>query len=349
MGIFSSGVASQFGFKPETTYGVQITPDRFIDVLDPSAPELEQEWADGEGMYAQGAYLRATRSVQTTRMAKATLEGCAVGRNWGTLFRQMLGSTATAPVLIAGSAYRQTHQYASQDGLSLTAQWGVPEVAAGVVQPFTMVGVKVAGFELKCAKGDFLTASMDLIGSDVLTLATTPASNALAAATYATPQEGFTWNQAVVKIGGTASTASGRVSVAGGTVVAAVINGFTLKHDQDMNTDGYSTSSTFSREPKSKRPKTMLTLDNEFRLRTEFYDVFRAGTTVPVQITFTGSIISGSDRYSVDIIASACKIRTANPELNGDDLASQSIELMVLSDGTNSALQIELVSADSAL
>lgn len=343
---FSSGVAAQFGYKAESVFGTQVTVDKFLDFTDGSS-ELDQGWADGEGLYAQGAYLRSTRSVQTTRSAKGKFEGCVVGKNWGTLIKHMLGSTVASPTLIAASAYKQVHQYGSTDGMSLCCQWGVPEVSAGVVQPFTLIGAKVAGFEMKCAKGDFLTASLDLIAKDELTLGTSPASNALVAASYASLQEGFTWNQAVVKIGGTASTASGEVSIASGVTVAAVVKGFSLKHSNNMNDEGYSTGSTWSREPKAKRPETTLTLDNEFNTRAEFYDVWRAGTVVPVQITFTGSLISGSDRFSVDIIASATKIRNAPWKYNKDDLAEESAELMLFNDGTNAPLQIKLVSSDS--
>jgi hypothetical protein len=346
---FASGVASQFGYKAESTYGTQVTVDKFLDFLGGTkVPDADQKWADGAGLYSQGAYLRASRSVQTTRSGTGTLEACITGKNWGTMFRHALGSTTTTPTLIAGLAYKQVHQYGSTDGMSLCCQYGVAEVSTGTVQPFTLIGAKVAGFELKCSMGEFLTGSFDLIGKDVLTLATTPASNALAAAAYGSPQEGFTWNQATVKIGGTASTASGEVSIAGGSAVAAVVNGFSLKHTNGMNAEGFGPSATWSREPKAKRPETTMTLDTEFNTRAELYDVFRAGTVVPVQIDFTGSVISGSDKYLVSIIASAAKIRDTNPGYKDDDLAEQPVELMLFNDTTNSPFQIKLVSSDSA-
>lgn len=344
---FSSGVASQVGFKGESVYGTQVTVDKFIDFTDFS-PELEQDWADGEGLYSQGAYLRATRSVQTTRSAKVGLEGCVVGKTWGTLIKHMMGSSVTTPTLIAGSAYKQVHQYGSTDGMSLTVQGGFPQVSDGTVKPYTYIGTKVAGFEVKCAQGEFLTAALDLVAKDELTLTTSPASNALAAASYATPQEGFLWHQATVKIGGTASTASSEVSIAGGSTVAAVVKGFSLKHENGMNAEGYGTAQTFSREPKAKRPKTTLTLQTEFNTQAELYDVFRAGTVTPVEITFLGNIISGSDRYKFSIICSATKLRSAPPKLNDDDLATQDVELMLLNDGTNSPFQIRYDSSDSA-
>ena len=348
---FSSGVASQFMYKAESTFGTEVVEDKGLDFLGgteiPDIGDLGRK--DGEGLYSQGAYLRASRSVLTTRSGAAKLEACVTGKNWGTLFKHATGSTVTTPTLIAGSAYKQVHQQGSTDGMSLSLQYGVPQVSDGVVKPFTLVGAKIPSWEMKCEQGEFLTMALDFIGKDVLTLATSPAAGALVAATYASPQEGFTWNQVVtLKIGGTASTASGEVSVAGGTTVAAVTKGFSLKHTNGFNAEGFSTGATWSREPKAKRPETMLSLEPEFNTQAEFYDVFRAGTTTPVEIKFEGTTISGSDKYTVHIIASACKIVTAKPGYNDDDLATQPIELKLYNDTTNAPLQIKIISSDSA-
>jgi hypothetical protein len=344
---FSSGVASQLGFKAETTYGTAVTVDKFIEVEEYGVA-AEINWAVGEGMYSGGQYRRLDRTAQTTRSAKGSLKADVIGKNWGTLIKHGMGSSVGTPTVIAGSAYKQIHQVGSTDGLSLTFQQGVPQVGDGTVKPFTAVGTKVAGFELACESGGFLNASLDLIAKDLLTLTTTPASAALATASYPALQEGFTWNQAVVKLGGIASTGSGLVSISGGTTVTSMVKGFSLKHTNDLNAEGYGTGATFGREPKSKRATTVITLDSEFGTQAEFYDVFRAGTTKALQITFTGSLIGGSDYFVFDIVVAGAKIRNAPVEQNKDDLASHSIELEVGNDGTNSPLQVYIVSTDSA-
>ena len=343
---FSSGVAAQVGFKAESSFGAQVVVDKFVDftVWD---MELDQEWAVGEGLYSGGQYPRLARTVPTTRMVEGSFEGCVLTKNWGTLLKHMLGSGVTTPTLIAGSAYKQVHQVGSTDGMSLCFQAGIPQVSDGTVKPFTYVGTKVQGWELKAEKGDFLKASLDLLAKDELTLATTPASNALAAASYAASQEGFTWNQASIKIGGTVSGTT-ELSVSGNSNVAAVVKGFSLKHTNDMNAEGFGTGATWSREPKSKRAQTVLSIEPEFGTQAEFYDVFRAGTILPVVITFTGSLISGSDNNQVEIILPGTKIRSAPPKLNDDDLATQAVELEVGYNGSQAPLQIKYVSSDSA-
>lgn len=346
---WSSGVAAQLGFKAESVYGTQVVVDKFIERDEFSLGLGDgQNWARGEGLYSGGQYVRLDRTVQTTRSCSGSLEADVIGKNWGTLIKHMLGSSVSSPTLISGSAYKQVHQVGSTDGMSLTFQKGVPQVSDGTVKPFTYVGTKVAGFELSCEEGGFLKAALDLIAKDELTLATNTASNALAAAAYPTLQEGFTWNQASVKIGGTASTTSGEVSIAGGSAVSSVVHGFTLSHTNNLNDGGYGTSSTWAREPKAKRASTTITLDTEFGTQAEFYDPFRAGTAVPLEITFTGSLIGGTDYFLFSIIAAGTKIRSAPVEQDSDDLAEHSVQLEVGYDGTNSPLQIKLVSTDSA-
>ena len=345
--VWSSGVASQLGFKAETTYGTQVVVAKFIE-RDEFSLGLEQDWAVGEGVYSGGQYVRLDRTVQTTRHCSGNLVADVIGKNWGTLVKHMLGSSVSSPTVISGSAYKQVHQVGSTDGMSLTVQKGVPQVSDGTVKPFTYVGTKVAGFELSCEQGQFLKASLDLVAKDELTLTTGTASNALAVASYPTLQEGFTWNQAFVKIGGTASTASGEVSISGGSAVASIVKGFSLKHTNNMNDEGYGTSATWAREPKAKRAQTVVTLDTEFGTQAELYDVFRAGTVTPLEITFTGSLIGGSNYFLFSIICAGTKLRQAPVEQDSDDLADHSVDLEVGYDGTNSPLQVKLVSTDSA-
>lgn len=341
---FASGVAAQLGFKGESVFGTQVTVDKCIDFLGYDLA-LEQRWAVGEGLYSNGQYPRLSRTVQTTRNAAGSMEACVTSRYWGTLLKHMLGSSITTPTLIAGTAYKQVHQVGSTDGMSLTWQVGYPQVSDGTVKPFTHVGTKVGGFTLSCERDDFLKANLDMVAKDELTLVTSPASNALTAASYVT-NEGFTWNQCVVKIGGTVSGTT-ELSVSGGVTVASVLNGFELAHTNNMNTEGYGTASTMSREPKSKRAQTVLTLEPEFGTQAEFYDVYRAGTSTAVQITFTGSIISGAETNKVDIILPGTKLRSAPVGLNDDDLAGQSVELEVGYNGSQAGMQITYQSTDS--
>lgn len=345
---FSSGVAAQAGYKTESSWGTEVVVDHFADFNDAEA-DVDQRWAEGEGMYAGGQYRRLGRTIQVARKGQGTYEVDVTTSKMGPLFRQMLGSSLATPVLISGSAYKQVHLSGSQDGLSTTFQFGIPEVSTGTVKPQTLVGTKVADWELSSEVEGFLKLALGLDAKDMRTLTTTPAANALAAASYVATTEPFHHHQLVVKIGGTASTASSVVSIASGVTVASVINSVSLKSTNNLAAEGFGTSSTMAREQKSKRSETTLTLDAEFNTQAEFYDVFRAGTIVPVQLTWTGSLIGGSNYNTVDVVIAGAKIKNAPNRLNDDDLASHSIELEVGYDGTNNPLQITLINGESSM
>jgi hypothetical protein len=349
---FATGVASQCGWAPETVWGTQVTPTNFADFDGNPTPKLTQKWYEGKGLYATGQYDRISRTQQTTRMGAASFTAEYTARKMGSLIRQALGSATATPTLISGSAYRQVHSSGTQDGLSMTWQVGVPEVSTGTVKPFMGVGGKVTDFEFSCKEDDALHLALGWSFKDVLTLATTPASNALASASYTLPSEIFTWDMAVIKIGGTASTASGVVSIAGGVTVSSVVKGFSLKTTNNLAGDGYGPSQTMSREQKSGGASTALTLDTELGTQAEFYDMFRAGGIMPVQVTFTGrSLISGAIYSGLDIILPGTKISDSDPQVGGrDNVSPNQVQIKVGKDDLgNAPMQVTLTSLDSVL
>lgn len=345
---FSSGVAAQSGYKTESSWGTEVVVDHFADHNTAEA-DIDMRWAEGEGMYAGGQYRRLARTVQVTRKGTGTYEVDVTTAKMGPLFRQALGSSLSSPVNISGSAYKQVHLTGSQDGLSTTFQFGIPEVSTGTVKPLALVGTKVADWELSSEVEGFLKLALGLDAKDMRTLATSPAANALAAASYVATTEPFHHHQLVVKIGGTASTASSIVSISGGSTVASVVNGVSLKSTNNLAAEGFGTGSVMSREQKSKRSETTLTIDSEFNTQAEFYDVFRAGTIVPVQLTWTGSQIAGSNYNVVDVVIAGAKIKSAPARTNDDDLATHAVELEVGYDGTNNPLQITLINTESSM
>lgn len=345
---FGSGLAAQVGFAAESSYGTLATVDHFFD-HDTADLDLDQGWAQGEGLHAGGQVRRGVRTVQTTRDASGPVEMDIPTRKFGLLVRHMLGSTVSAPTLIAGSAYKQIHALGNAAGLSLTTQVGVPRVD-GTVEPYTYPGCKIAGWKITCEQGGLLKVELDINAKDELTTATTPAGPALAAASYVAAAEVFNFAQvSTFKIGGTPSTASGEVTIAGGVSVATLVRGFSLEHKTPLADSRYGISATKSEQLQNGYSEPTLSLDAEFATRTEFYDIFRAGTAFAVQLDFQGSIISGTDRNLFSIILPHCKIKSDKVAGNGQDLTNQPLEIEVLDDGTNTPLQIKLQSADSTL
>ena len=343
---FGTGLAAQLGYAAEGTVGTQVTVDHFLEHTKADF-SLDQKWAMSEGLRAGGQTQRTARVVQTTRAAKGTLELDVPTAKHGLLIRHLLGSPVSTATLISGSAYKQVHQLGNAAGLGLTIQRGVPQTD-GTVKPFTYVGCKVAGWELSCSEGELLTLSVEFDCKDELTLATTPASNALAAASYVAATEVFNFTQAVIKTGGTASTASSEVSIAGGTTLASLVNGFKIKGKTPLATDRYGTGATKSEQLQNGLSEITIELDAEFGAQSHLYDVFRAGTVTPLEITFTGSTITGGAN-TFSIIAAATKLFDSSPQDNGTDLVTVNPTLQVFDDGTNNPFQIKLISTDTTL
>lgn len=343
---FGTGLAAQLGFAAESTYGTQVTVDHFVEHNEASL-SLDQQWAISQGLRAGGQVPRAVRAVRTTRTAGGTVAFDVPTNKIGLFIRHMLGSAIATPTLLSGAAYKQVHQLGNAAGLSLTMQAGRPQTD-GTVKPFTYPGCKIAGWELSAEQGGLLQLSLDVDAADELTLATTPASNALAAASYVAATETFPFHQAVVKTGGTASTASSEVSIAGGVTLPSLVRKFSLKGTTPLASERFGTSQT-KREPlQNDWTDVTLSLEAEFGAQADLYDVFRAGTVTPVEITFTGSSISGGNNL-FSIILSAGKFMKAMADDQGTDITSAPVELRAFDDGTNSPAQIKLVSTDTTL
>jgi hypothetical protein len=343
---FGSGLAAQFGYAAESTVGTQVTVDHFLEHKKADF-ELEQNWAVGEGLRVSGQVPRTARTIQTTRGAKGSLEVEVPTSKFGLMLRHVLGSPVSTATLVSGSAYKQVHQLGNAAGLGLTMQRGVPQTD-GTVKPYTYTGCKFASWEFSCEEGGLLMFNGDVDAKDELTLATSPASNALAAASYVAATELFTFHQAVIKTGGTASTASSEVSIAAGVALPSLVRSFSLKGTTPLASERFGTSQTKREQLQNGVSDIRLTLDAEFGAQADLYDVFRAGTVVPIEITFTGSSISGGNN-TFSIILAATKYMNVKAEDNEADLVGAPLELRVLDDGTNNPCQIKIISTDTTL
>ncbi|MGZ4663721.1 MAG: phage tail tube protein [Frankiaceae bacterium] len=343
---FASGLAAQVAFGQETTVGTAVTVDHFFE-HDEANMDLAPTWAEGMGLHAGGQVKRASRAVITTRQASGSFKADVTTKKFGLLFRHMLGSPTSTATLISGTAYKQVHTLGNGVGLGLTTQIGVPRTD-GVVEPFTYPGTKITDWTLSCAEGQLLKLDLGLDAWDELTTGTTPAGAALAAASYALPAEVFNFTQCVVKIGGTVATTSGVAAITGGTTVQTLLRNFSLKGTTPLATGRFGNSATKREQLQNGYTVPTLSFDSEFMNRSEFYDVYRAQTVVPIQITFTGSAL-GASFNTVDIVIPATRQKTNKPNGNGQDLTNQPLDIEVYDDAVNNPLQITYISTDTTL
>lgn len=341
--MVGSGLSAQLGLVAETTYGTAVTVTRFL-AFDDESLALDQKWSQGNGLAAGRTVRLSGQSLQTTRSAGGSVSMDFATKGMGLLLRHMIGSAITAPTLVSGSAYRAYHEIGDFTGLSLTTQVGRPQ-PDGTVRPFTYTGCKISSWELSQAEDGNLKLSLDIIAQDEKV--TTPA---LATASYLTGVEAFTAQNLVAKVGGTASTTSSVVSIAGNTQVAAVVKSWSLKGTNPFQAERFGTAAVTAAPIQNDFSDITLDLDAEFNTQAEFYDVFRAGTVTPIQLTWTGTTaISGAVYPTLDVIVSAAKLTKVSPVVGGPDVVRQSITATGLHDGTNSALQLGYTSSDVGL
>lgn len=338
-----SGLSAQIGFAEEATVGTAVPVTRFLEFNSESL-SWEPTFIEGVGLRAGTKHKRASRVVQSRVTAAGSVEMDFATRGMGLLVKHMLGSAGTATLLGSG-AYRQVHQPGDFTGLSLTTQVGRPQTD-GTVKPFTYNGCKVSGWEFSCSDGELATLSLDLDAWNETT------ATALATASYTAGSEVFHFAQAsLFKLGGTASTASGVVSVAGGTTVSSIVRGITVSGSTPMATERYGLGNAGVKKEQIENatPGITGTIETEFTNQAEIYDLFKANTTTALQLTFTGSLIGGAYYNTLDIIIPALKFKTAPVNVDGPDIVSMNVDFEAYSDGTNAPIQIALTSADAAV
>src|ERR1700757_3514047 len=121
---YASGLSSQLMVAPESTVGTAVTVTTAYEILNESLAFLPTD-LDGQGLKSGQAYERVARHSRSRIDAggDVPLEFADKG-HMGLLVKHMLGSTISAPTLIATTAYSQYHTPGPKTGLGLTVQEG---------------------------------------------------------------------------------------------------------------------------------------------------------------------------------------------------------------------------------
>lgn len=336
-----SGLDAQVVVGLETTWATPVTPAKAIE-FDTESLTWVPGWIEPTGLRVGTKFKRASRLVRSTEDVTGGLDLQFATRTMGTLIKAALGSTVTTPTLVLGTAYKQVHNPGDFIGKSLTIQVGRPEpVSPYTTRAHTYEGCKVVGWEWSVADGETAKLSLDLDGQTELT------ATALVTPTYVSA-EIFNFSQVnTFKFGGTVSGVT-ELSVSGGVAVATIIRSISFKGETPMATDrrGLGNQGQKSEQLENDTPTITFTLEAEFS-RAELYDVMKANTTTAIEVKLEGSTISGTDKNTVHIIASAAKFKTAAPNVDGPDVVSMTVEGECYSDEVNSPFMFKLISADS--
>lgn len=339
-----TGLDAQIGIAAETTVGTPVTVTRFLEFNSESL-KWEPTWLEPTGLRAGTKYKRASRLVQSRQTVSGSMEFNHATKGMGLLWKMALGSTVVSPTLVTGTAFKQVHQPGDFIGKSMTVQVGRPE-PSGTVRPHTYAGVKVTKWEFKVSDNGIATLTLDVDGWSEST------ATALATASYTSGAGLFNFAQATLfKLGGTASTTSGIVSIASGVTVPTVVKSFTITGESPMATDRYGLGNAGIKKEQLENdvPTITGTLDAEFD-RTTFYDAFKANTTQAMQLSLIGSQIAATGSFdTIDFVLPAVKFKDAAPSIDGPDVVQASVDFEVYNDETNATAQVTLISTDSTL
>ncbi|MEV4173980.1 phage tail tube protein [Nonomuraea sp. NPDC049709] len=339
-----SGLDAQIGFAAESVVGTAVTVTRFLE-FNKESLAWKPTFVEPTGLRAGKKFKRASRLVQSRQTVEGSIELEWPTRGIGLIVAHMLGSAATPQQIAATSAYSQIHVPGGFVGKSLTIQAGRPE-PSGTVRPHTFRGCKIKSWEIKLAADGILTLSLEVDGWDEAT------ATALATASYVTGSEVYSFQQGTLKLGGTASTASGEMSVAGGTAVSTVIKELSIKGETPMATERYGIGQSGVKKEQLENdfPKITGSLSAEFN-RTELYDLLKSNTTFAFDFALTGSAIpsGGGNTNLVSFILPACKLKEAAPSVEGPDIVQMTSAFEGYDDETNAPLQVKIVSADTTL
>jgi hypothetical protein len=330
-------VNSQFGFKKETTWGTAVTVDKFFEYESESLA-LNQDYYDGVGLRADTTFEPSTRSKKLKRSAAGDMTMSMPYKNLGAIIDQMVTGTVT-PVVVNGTGFKSTFNVGlgAAPTKSATLQVNKPRSDS------TDVAVTYPGAMITAAGFSFATGSVPMLNTswvakDETTPTTTPAGAALASASY--PANDNIWTDLEIAVSVNSVTA---------TRVTSVNLNWQMPRAADRRF--LDTSPTFGQPVVNGRASLEGTIEAEWDDTTvAYYDLFRAGTFVPIVITVAGTtVISGSTAFPTMVYTMTnAQLRGTSPTVGGPDLIGLSIPFAVKYDGTNAPLKIEVTETATA-
>ena len=339
--VTGTGLDAQLGVKGETTVGTEVVVDKFYE-FNSEGFEFDPSYIEPEGLRAGVKFKRGSRLVQSRKQVSGSIELNYATRLMGTLWRAALGSSVTTPVLVAGSAYKQVHQTGDLLGKSLTVQVGRPEpVSPFTVRPHTYRGCKVTGWEWSVGDNEVAKFKLELDGWDEAT------ATALAVAGYVAAEE-FNFSQCTALKLGVTIAGTTELTASAGTAVATVVKKLSFKGENALATDRYGPGNAGVKKEQLENgiPTITGSFEAEYN-KAEFYDVFKAGTATSLQVLFEGSVISGTDKNTVEFIAPEIRFKKVTPTVEGPDIVKANVDFEVYSNGTLNPFQVKVISADS--
>lgn len=335
-----SGLDAQIGFAQESAWGTSTTPTRFVEFNNESL-KFDPTWLEPSALHRGIKYKRASRALISRSSVSGDVEFDINTLGMGMLVRNMLGSATATTTLISGTAYKQIHTPGDFRGLGLTAQVGRPEPSTGTVRAFTYEGIKISKWDFSLKDNDTPKLKLTCDGQAEST------ATALATASYLAGATVFTFQQATLKLGGTATTASGETTIAGGIAVATVIKDISISGSVPMAADRFGVGNAGQKAEQLENGTPTITgkLSAEFN-KAELYDLYTAASGTALQLDLTGAVL-GATNYLFSFIIPVIKLKQAAPTVSGPDIVQMSTDFEGYSNEVDPVIQCKIISTEA--
>lgn len=311
----------------ETTYGTAVTPSRGYEGKSDTFIRA-QEVLTSTGFRAGIQAERSARRSQVNMGGEGTLEIEILKNGFGLLLQGLLGSISGPTQQGATTAYKSTAQTTSADpDDSYTIQVRRPDMG-GTTRIFDHLGSVITGWNISGEVGGLAMASINFDFRDVDSAGTAGSPTYPAGAP-------FDWTECVVSVNGANTD----------------VMSFSIDADLGLKTDRrFLRGDALKKQPcRATLPQFSGQLEMEFEDLTE-YNLYTAGTIVPIIITFTGDTIASPYSEELKITMEACQFNApASPQMNLTDTPVQSLPFSILWDETNPTVKIEYTSTDTTL
>ena len=336
---------AQIGFKKESSYGVAVTVDSFVEF---TAEDLT--WTP---TFAQGAGMRVGQRIDYSDRrvlvkqevgGSFTVEGQTKGL--GKLFEAALGGTGTSSQIGGTAAYQQVFTPTATDPLSsYTIQKGIPPLGGGTTNPHTFTGMVCSGFTLTADNAGIPTIQFAWMGKGIDT------AESLATASYATGVAELSFIHGAVTVGGSVTVPTSTALATGGTATANVRD-VNISFDNGLDSDGFNFGAAGSRSRKQALGKRSISgsMTVEYDSNT-LRDAWLAQTDLAVVLTFTTSTAIAASNYpTLQITFPLVRLEGDIPQANGGGVVTQSVDFTVL-DGrvATHPMYVAIVTAETAI
>lgn len=293
-----SGLGSSLGFGVESSsppYGVPVAPTRWVEFLSETIA-WKPKRIIGKGLLAGGLVPLNSSRQQPNSTVEGDFKTPLYWKGLGLPLASLMGT-------LGGSGYALGF---SAPGKSLTIQKGVPEIATGLVNPYTYAGCKVIKGVFEFSSDDYVQCTFTIDGRsfDVGITAYTPPVLQAANGIHAFSTSSITM---------------------GGTIVEGIRKAtLTIKRPTNVNT--FYMDATGLKQEQVQNDPCELTLDLESDYITDaaFCAQFFADPVTPVVI---GSV-SGSNTFSATL--PNMRWEEGPPMISGPDLVQAKLQLIGL-------------------